>query len=62
MRTSPKSPSTADRVTPHVAGEATEPAVDRPARRPYRKPLPRPCGQIQPSLLGSPPDPPQSSF
>lgn len=27
-------------------------------RRPYTKPVPKPKGQIHPSLLGSPPGPP----
>ncbi len=42
--------------------EAAEPAQERPCRRPerrpYRKPVPELRGQIKPSLLGSPPDPP----
>lgn len=46
-----------------TAGEPLEDqALDNKAvksiRRPYLKPLLKPCGQIQPSLLGSPPPPP----
>jgi hypothetical protein len=33
-------------------------ADEQKARRPYTKPVPRPEGRIQPSLLGSPPGPP----
>ena len=38
--------------------ETVESAGARSERRPYRKPVPELRGQIKPSLLGSPPDPP----
>ncbi len=58
MRTPKKVSPPGKPAIPPDQDPAAEPAERPRPRRPYRAPRLRPCGQIQPRLLGSPPPSP----